>query len=139
MQSVSEELTPDYDFFILFIDVTAARKANRDYEMVFVHDSNSTATVEPISPQNINFDVKFGHHDRPSDPLQERHILKKGMDSIDPPLRVEIRDDVIPEEEEECFTIRIEFNGSIFMCNDDDTGAMNFFCKHTICIEDDDG
>ena len=45
-------------------------------------------------------------------------------------------------EEEECFTIGI-FNQEVpgglqFTCSDG-IDATNFFCEHTICIEDDDG
>ena len=69
-------------------------------------------------------------------------VLEALEDTI-PPLTAFIRDDLRPENEE-CFTIRIlpvDVLGrrELFSCNDDDSGADNYFCEHTICIEDDDG
>ena len=54
-----------------------------------------------------------------------------------------IRDDRRPEDRE-CFTIRIFIvdvpgRRELFTCNEDDSGADNYFCQTEICIEDDDG
>ena len=68
------------------------------------------------------------------------------MDALEdtiPPLITYIRDDRRPEDEE-CFTIRVlpvDVPGrrELFTCNEDDAGAINYFCQTEICIEDDDG
>ena len=68
------------------------------------------------------------------------------MDALDdtiPPLITYIRDDRRPEDED-CFTLRVlpvDVPGrcELFTCNEDDSGAINYFCQTEICIEDDDG
>ena len=59
------------------------------------------------------------------------------------PLSTAIRNDFLSEAEE-CYSLRIfpiAIPGlrEVFMCNDDDTNPTNYFCTHTICIQDDDG
>ena len=105
-----------------------------------VEESISTATVESIVFTGSTYDVLFGVRDNPGDPIDSVQLLHPGQGVLQRP-RVFIRDDFIVEDEE-CFTIRVTFEGipgrAEFTC-DDGAGATNFFCEHTICIEDDDG
>ena len=76
------------------------------------------------------------------DPTGNLIILEALEDTI-PSDTTFIRDDVRPEDEE-CFTIRVipvDVSGrrELFTCNEDDSGAINYFCQTEICIEDDDG
>ena len=83
-----------------------------------------------------DFDAQFSSLE--GFPLTESRRLYRG-DSYVHSLSITIRNDVIPEEEE-CFSIQInpaEFG--LFTCNRDGTNSTNYYCDHTICIEDDDG
>ena len=99
--------------------------------------------MEPIGAVvNPLFDAIFGTRDNIGDPIEESFVLDPLEDTI-PSRTAFIRDDRRPEDEE-CFTIHVipvDVLGRryLFTCNEDDSGATNYFCQTEICIEDDDG
>ena len=137
------ETLPGEDFIPIDIDVATLRTAEREHPMVFRLQSGGTAIVEPgNNVRDASFDALFGIKVEPNGPIQEEFDLEPQVATI-PPLPVKIRDDLRPEDEE-CFTIRIfpvDVPGrrELFDCNEDESGANNFFCETTICICDDDG
>ena len=145
-QTVSESMAlPGEESFPLPIHVATLRTAEREYPMYFhVQEASSLAIVEPIigAVANLLYDATFGTRDSIDDPIEVFFVLEALQDTI-PPLTTFIRNDLRPEYEE-CFTIRITpgdipGNHVLFSCNDDDSGADNYFCQQTICIMDDDG
>ena len=126
------------------IGMATLRTAEREHPMnIRLQVSSSTAFVEPIGQvDNLLYDAIFGTRDRSNDPIEVFFVLEALEDTI----RSEgtfIRDD-FRAEDEECFTIRIlpvDVLGrrELFTCNEDDSGAINYFCQTEICIEDDDG
>ena len=143
-QTVSESMAPPgEDTFHLLLPLATLRRAERDHPMNFRQVSISSAIVEPIGGVvNQLYDAVFGSRDNTDGPIYEFFVFEAIEDTI-PPLTAFIRNDRRPEDEE-CFTIRI-FPGDVdgrqelFICGEEDYGADNFFCQHTICIEDDDG
>ena len=138
-QTISEADVPSgQDLLQIIIPVAIERISGRTHTVIFrLIESTSQAIVE--SPLTINplFDAIFGFRSNPEGPLEVRLSITSGVSEI-PSLLVNIRNDFVIEEEE-CFTIRtIVPDGSQFTCNSG-AGATNFFCDHTICIEDDDG
>ena len=134
-----------FDVYLLPIEVATVSTAGREHPMIFrVQEASSSAIVEPIGDVvNQLYDATFGTRDTIGDPIDVFFVLDPLEDTI-PPLKAFIRDDRRPEDEKECFTIRIipvDVFGrrEVFICNEDDSGADNYFCEHTICIEDDDG
>ena len=70
------------------------------------------------------------------------HILRPGNSMI-PSLMTVVQNDSRPEELE-CYTINIittDIEGvrELFTCNENESNSTDFFCDHTICINDDDG
>ena len=133
-----------FDVWLLPIEVATMRTAEREHLMIFrVQESSSSAIVEPIGGVvNLLYDATFGSRNNIGDPIDVLFVLEALEDTI-PPLITFIRDDRRPEDQE-CFTIRISpvdvlGRREVFTCNEDDSGADNYFCEHTICIEDDDG
>ena len=141
---VSEGQLRGVDLFQLVINVTSTRTAEREHPMRFLLlESVTNATIDTLLPSSPAFDAAFGLRANPDDPIQESRDLVPGLLTLDPPLQTTIRNDLVPEEME-CFTLRlfpIDVPGrrELFKCNEDGVGADNFFCEHTICIEDDDG
>ena len=140
-----DEALPGEDFVPIEIGVATLRTAEREHPMVFRLQSGGTANVEPRgSFENPLLDAIFGTRD-PSDddaPIQNEFDLEH-LVAVIPSLPADIRNDLKPEDEE-CFTIRIfpvdvEGRRELFDCNEDENGAINFFCKTIICIKDDDG
>ena len=143
IRTVSEnEALLSEDLFPIDIDVATERLAEREHPMIFRLQSDGTAIVEPLNfVQDPEFDVLFGIRLAHDEPIQEEFDLER-LETIIPSRRVEIRNDLRPEDEE-CFTIRIfpvDVPGrrELFICNEDEDGAINFFCETTICIEDND-
>ena len=135
---------PEADNFPIQINLATLRTAEREHPMNFrLQVSSSTAIVEPLTQvSNPLYDAVFGTRNNVGEPIQVFFVLEARIDTL-PPLTTFIRDDVRPEDEE-CFTIRIfpvDVPGrrKLFACNEDDSGADNYGCEHTICIEDDDG
>lgn len=152
-QTVSEsDSGSGSDLFQLEIVVECLRKSEREYQVLFnlqlegctfpLPESN-IATVEAITLQFSSvYDALFGSRDNPGDPIQDERILRVGGFFLSP-LTTLIRNDFLPEETE-CFSILItspDVPGfrTNFECNTDESGATDFYCLHTICIEDDDG
>ena len=136
---------PGFDVWFLPIEVATLRTAEREHPMIFrVQEASSLAIVEPIGDVvNLLYDATFGTRDNIGDPIEVFFVLEALEDTVSP-LATFIRDDRRPEDAKECFTIRIfpvDVPGrrELFTCNEDDVGADNYFCQHTICIEDDDG
>ena len=143
VRTVSEGQVPGVDLFQLEIHVTSLRTAERNHPMVFrLQESSTTATVDTLLPSSSVYDATFGLRANPDDPIEESRDLEPGSLTVIP-LLTAIRNDLVPENKE-CFTIRIfpvDVPGrrELFTCNEDGVGADNYFCEHTICIEDDDG
>ena len=144
-QTVSEgDAPPGSDFNVLTIDVATERTSERTLTIGFRHyESASTAIVQSnVIQRDPLFDALFGNED--NDPLEERFVLEPGSDVI--PSRVtSVKNDFRPEYDE-CYTIIIivifaagSYHAYPFTCNDDYYMADNFFCRHTICITNDDG
>ena len=136
---------PGFDVWLLPTEVATVRTAEREHPMNFrLQVSSKTAIVEPIGAvANPLYDATFGTRDNINDPIEVYFVLEALQDTI-PPLTTFIRDDRRPENEKECFTIRIfpvDVPGrrELFDCNEDDSGADNYFCKTEICIMDNDG
>ena len=126
------------------IGMATLRTAEREHPMnIRLQVSSSTAIVEPIGAVvNQLFDAIFGTRDRSNDPIEEFFVLEALDDAI-PSIITFIRDD-LRLEDEDCFTLRVipvDVTGrrELFTCNEDDSGAINYFCQTEICIEDDDG
>ena len=121
------------------------RTAEREHPMIFrVQGASSSANVESIGDvvNQQYYDAIFGTRNNIGDPIEVFFILEALEDTIEYRIAF-IRDDRRPEDRE-CFTIRIflvEVLGrrELFTCNEDDSGADNYFCQTEICIEDDDG
>ena len=133
-----------FDVWLLPIEVATMRTAEREHPMIFrVQGASSSAIVEPIGVVvNQRYDATFGTRNNTGDPIEELLILDALEDTIDNRIAF-IRDDRRPEDQE-CFTIRINpfdvpGRREPFTCNEDDSGADNYFCQTEICIEDDDG
>ena len=144
IRTVSEGEVPGVDLFQLQINVTSLRTSEREYPMGFrLQESISNATIETQIPSSPVFDATFGRRENSDDPVEERRNLAPGLLTVQPPLLTAIRNDFIPEHKE-CYTIYIFLvdvlgRREFFDCNIDEVGADNYFCQHTICIEDDDG
>ena len=144
IRTVSEGEVPGVDSFLLQINVASLRPSEREYPMGFrLQESSTNATIETLSPSSPVFDAIFGLRQNPDDPIEESRDLAPGLLTLGPPLITAITNDLIPEDLE-CFTLRIfpiDVPGrlELFTCNEDGVGADNYFCEHTICIEDDDG
>ena len=148
-QTVSEsQAAAGTDGFTLVIDIRSQRTSEQQYEVLFrVREGVSTAIVEATSFQfNTNFDAIFGNRqdNEEREPIEDARDLVAGSLELRTPLNTFIRNDFLAEDEE-CYTIGIQspdVDGvrDIFDCFEDDyPNATNFFCFHTICIEDDDG
>ena len=143
IRTVSEGQVPGVDLFQLQINVESVRTAEREHPMVFrLQEASTNATIETLVASRPVFDATFGLRANPDDPIQESRDLAPG-ENTSVPLLTAIRNDLIPEDLE-CYTIRIfpvDVPGrrELFECNEDAAMANNYFCKHTICIVDDDG
>ena len=142
--TVSEGQVPGVDSFLLQINVASLRPSEREYPMGFrLREASTNATIETQIPSSPVFDATFGLRENPDYPIEEHRNLAPGLLTVQPPLLTAIRNDFIPEHKE-CYTIRIFLvdvlgRHELFDCNEDGVGADNYFCQHTICIEDDEG
>ena len=141
-RTVSEGLVPGVDEFPLAIDIATLRVSEREHRMLYRVLSSGTARVVSFDFfDNFDYDARFGAVQ--ADPLEQEDQLLPGRSLIDQPLSTAIRND-FRIEAEECYSIRIfpiliPGLREVFMCNDDDTNPTNYFCTHTICIQNDDG
>ena len=133
-QTVSEADTlPFQDDFIISTCVHAMNSSDTMYNFIVhvLETSSSTATVNASSnrvSRLMHIDAIFG-----TSQTLERHFISGGEDLFIP---LRITNDFIPEEQE-CFTLQI-IPPDALSCNEDEDNASDYFCLHTICIEDDD-
>ena len=142
-KTVSEgDALSGYESFPLPMPLATLRTAEREHPMN-IRLFGSSAIVEPLGGVvNQFYDATFGSRGNIDEPIEKFFVLDALDDTI-PPLTAFIRDDLRPEDEE-CFTLRVlpaDVPGrrELFTCNEDDSGAINYFCQTEICIEDDDG
>ena len=127
-----------FDRFSPNIEVASERTSEIDYEVHFRHVQNfEHATLEGISQQTTaEFDALFGS----GNPLEETRLLTAGRQQLS--VNAFIIDD-FKAEGLECFTLTIvvidtDIQYKNFRCNEFNN-AVDFFCLHTVCIEDNDG
>ena len=115
-----------------------------EYELLFRVLETGNATVEAFDILfRPDFDAQFGTRRSEEDPIEESRLLNIGTQELT--TRTLIINDVIPEDPLKCFEIRIMTPGTVtgvaFTCHEDEDvpEPTNFFCIHTICIQDDDG
>lgn len=139
-QTVSEGEVPGEDVFIDISTITL-RASEIEHRILYRLLSIGTATVVPFTTfDTLDYDAQFGIEE--GDHIEVLDSLEPG-EIIISPQRVVIRNDFLPEDVE-CFSIRIspvENPGvrELFRCNEDDSTSVSFFCKHTVCIQDNDG
>ena len=146
-QTVSEsDAPPNTESFDLNIDIHSMRMSEIHYIVNLRALETGTALVEPIKFIDITaVDALFGTRMNESDtesPIVASHNLTAG--SISFRITTIIIQDFSPEEPLKCYTIRIlspDVMGdrNIFTCFQDEDNKTDFYCLHTICIEDDDG
>ena len=136
--TVSEAAGLPSQLFRLIIGVSSLRTSEIEHPITFrVREDRSTANVQPLGSIGLS-DALFGA----TRDLDVHFVLGSGIREI-PQLTTFIIDDITVENDE-CFTIRMYFTHAPgprepqVTCNDD-AGATNFFCEHTVCIEDNDG
>ena len=117
-----------------------------EYELLFRVQETGNATVEAfIILFRSDFDAQFGTRESEEDPIEEIRLLNIGTQELT--IETHIINDVIPEDPLKCFEIRImnpgisTVTGGAFTCHEDEDvpEPTDFFCIHTICIQDDDG
>ena len=141
-QTVSESyIPPGFAGFVPRIQINSTGSERRDYS-VRIRVTTSNATVEGFNIQyDTSYDAVFGRRNEADDQISENITITKG--TFKSKLLAIIVPDFLPEGLE-CFTLKItglDYEGfrDISSCNEDDTHPTNYFCEHTICIEDDDG
>ena len=85
----------------------------------------------------------FGSRENSDDPIEEIRNLEAGQLRFSRDLTTSIKNDN-RNESLECFTLHIHNSDApgyrdISRCNEAYTNSSDYFCEHTICIEDDDG
>ena len=143
-RTVSESgATPGVSQYRLSIDMATLRVSERFHGITIRHNEQlSTAVVGPFIGGNIFYDALFGARDDSRDPLQDRDILDPGQTTLRRVYPSIVEDFRI--EPEECFTLQLYFYETpgarvpLVTCNAGNS-STNFFCEHTVCIEDDDG
>ena len=136
-QCVSENEVPGV---YVYIELATLRVSERSQTMLYRLLPIGTATVASFSATYV--DVLFGVE---SDPIEITHFLLPGENTIRPLITQIVNDFII--EDEECFTIQISpinIPGirELLICDFVDISTSpptNYYCEHTICIEDDDG
>ena len=107
-----------------------------------LQESGTNATVVPFGYNQVGVDAIFGGTLLSDYRIKLEVDLKSGLLTV-PHIATVIINDLVPEDKK-CFTLRIlpvDIPGrrELFTCNEDGVVADNYFCEHTICIEDDDG
>ena len=120
---------------VLSLDVRSSILSELDYEVQF----QLRKRIGRSSLQN-QLDVHFVNADDPSNPLKfSSKLPNNSLDlAVLPQIHV-LNDSFI--ESEECYTVTISSQDNVesFTCNVDTDNPTDFFCLHTVCIEDDDG
>ena len=150
-QFISEsDAPPGTGAITLLLDIRSLRISERDHHITFYLTETCNTTVEayntPFGSQNI--DALFGQFEDDIDSTTIKHLeqLNFGRLTLEHTVTTTVINDFYPENLE-CYDIRIlELDApnnnyfDTFSCNDDAIPATeDFFCVHTICIEDDDG
>ena len=142
-QTVSESEAPSGDDgYYITVRINSAGSERRDYPVRIRVTSPINTTVEGINIQfDPLFDVLFGSRLNIDDPIT--YDLNVPTDVYSTSVSAFIRQDFTPEGLE-CFTLRISGIDApgfrdISSCNEDSTHPTDYFCQHTICIQDDDG
>ena len=145
-QTVSESDAPEgADSFSVTLDVHSLRFSETEYEILFRALENSNASVEAFNVQfQLQFDALFGNTKSPEAPIIDSRRLSSGNLRLSNTLTTMIVNDFVSEDPLKCLTVRILSpdvvgDRKIFTCNEDIDAQPDFFCLHTICIEDDDG
>ena len=131
------------DLITLRLDVHSSRISDIEYIILFqVLSMASSATVGPYNEfPSAHFDALFGWRENERTPITSIHTLEPG--TLELIVETEVINDFVPEELE-CYVIRLSpdhrfSRDNYFMCSDDEVNETDFFCLHTVCIEDDDG
>ena len=124
--------------------VHSLRSSDVDFDIKFRYqESSSTANVKGYNQLIPHFDAQFGHWDSADDTIVYTSSLPSGSFELKKEPDVFITNDNIVESQE-CFTISImipdikEYR-AFYTCNRDECNPSDFFCLHTICIEDGNG
>ena len=142
-QTVSEadEILPGDEFINVEVFITSLRTSEIAYPVGVRSVIEGQPIIEPSGDiQNPMFDGSFGNREEKTmNNLVYMEILNVNNLAL-PEIEIDIRDDLLPEEQE-CFDLSIfPVNPDVmtenFVCN---TAGDEFLCEHTICIEDDDG
>lgn len=146
IQTVSESDVPEgANSLTLTLDVHSLRLSETDYVVQFRALESSNASVEAVNVQfQLLFDALFGNTKSPEAPITDTRRLRSGNLRLSNTLSITIINDFVSEDPLKCLTIRILSpdvvgDRQIFTCNEDEDKQLDFFCLHTICIEDDDG
>ena len=140
-QTVSEGAGTDD--FLLTIDVHSKGSERRDFEL-HIRVIGGNATVEGTNVQfDSSYDALFGSREDSDDPVTEIRNLEAGQLQLSQHLTTSIKNDN-HSEGLECFTLEIRNpdvseHRDTSTCNAASTNSSDYFCEHTICIEDDEG
>ena len=136
-----DDAPPRYDRFDISIFVTTLRRSEIAYTVGIRSVIEGQPIIEPSDDiQNLHFDGLFGQREQNTiNNLVTMEVLSVNTAML-LPLRVTIRDDLLPEDEE-CFVLSIfqvdpELFTEQFICN---TAGDEFLCQHEICITGVDG
>ena len=135
---MSEGEAQPEELISITVHVSTNKISELNYNVYFRYqDVISSAIVEPLSSNDVEYDALFGEQLDSNEPIQELQEIRPGQNSTS--IELMIFNDLIPEEEE-CFTLQIQAIDPSLMsppkCNEN---GDSFFCEHTICIIDDDG
>jgi hypothetical protein len=134
-QTVSESDASDgEDYFIVEIPVSS-QKVSEQYHIIrfrYLEPSSNATTVGYYDYDSYSNDAIFGNS-----VLEDSRTLRQGENVLQR-FSTTIRNDFLIEDQE-CFVIAVvpgELNGyrQPYFCND----TLGYYCKHTICINDDD-
>ncbi|CAI8053259.1 hypothetical protein GBAR_LOCUS29128, partial [Geodia barretti] len=141
-RTVPESSGAATDLYPIDIQVASVRVSERLHGITIRHNEQlSTAVVGPLIGENIISDALFGLRNLHRDPLQLLFDLNPGQTTLQRVSAFIVQDFRI--EPEECFTLQLYFYATpgarepLVTCNAGDS-STNFFCEHTVCIEDDD-
>ena len=144
-RTVSESaVAPGDSQYRLDLELASLRVSERGYTIIIRHNErHSTAVVESlVLGENTFSDALFGVRGHSHDQLEDQVLLEPGQTTLQRVSASIIQDFRI--ELEECFTLQLYFSETpdarepLVTCNAGNS-STNFFCEHTICIEDDDG
>ena len=126
------------ELFSISVPVMTTKTFEHQQRIICRYQKDSSNAVVVSHPYfEFYFDVVFGRVTDPNGPLEEWLYLQPGEQLTE--MQLTIRDDLQPESQE-CFTIVIMtvfYGVEVFTCNDSED-ATNYFCSHTICIDDND-